>query len=222
LEQSQPTPARYRQSVTHTSSFLRTAVETLAAAAAALFLSIRFASSLVWLLLPLGLIVPFGRRLSEHGLELRFRPPSIAVHAALGASLLALYAAIHALVAHVFLHQSFVLRMPRNPLLDLVREFLIVGFPEEAFFRGYLQTRWNRVCGKPWRIFGASVGAGLLLQAIVFAACHLVTGDWTRLRVFFFALFAGWLRERSGSVLAPAVYHAVANVWYRSLAASFR
>jgi membrane protease YdiL (CAAX protease family) len=40
--------------------------------------------------------------------------------------------------------------------------------------------------------------------------------------VFFFALFAGWLRERSGSVLAPAVYHAVANVWYRSLAASFR
>jgi membrane protease YdiL (CAAX protease family) len=32
--------------------------------------------------------------------------------------------------------------------------------------------------------------------------------------VFFFALFAGWLRERTGSIAAPVVYHAVANVWY--------
>jgi membrane protease YdiL (CAAX protease family) len=40
--------------------------------------------------------------------------------------------------------------------------------------------------------------------------------------VVFFALLAGWLRERSDSVLAPAVYHAVANVWYRTLLASFR
>jgi len=205
-----------------TPSFRATAVETLAATAIALALSVRFASSLVWLLLPLGLLVPFGRPLSEHGLDLRFRPPSITVHAALGVSLLAFYAALHALVAHVFLHQSFVPRFPRHPLLDLVREFLTVGFPEEVFFRGYLETRWNRVCGKPWRIFGASVGAGLLLQALLFAACHVVIGDWTRLRVVFFALLAGWVRERSDSVLAPAVYHAVANVWYKALVASFR
>jgi membrane protease YdiL (CAAX protease family) len=199
-----------------------TAVETLLATSMALLLSLHSASSLVWLLLPLGLLVPFGRPLSEHGLDLRFRPPSFAVHLALGASLLALYAALHASVAHAFLHQSFVPRAPRHPLVDLVREFLTVGFPEEVFFRGYLQTRWNRVLGKTWRIFGAPVGVGFLLQAILFAACHLVTGDWTQLRVFFFALLAGWLRERSDSVLAPAVYHAVANLWYRILVASFR
>src|SRR5437867_1805024 len=188
---------RLIRSLTRTPRFGATAVETLAATAVALLLSVRLASSLVWLLLPLGLLIPFGRPLSEHGFDLRFRPPSIAVHAALGASLLALYAALHAFVAHVFLHQSFALRAPQHPLLEVVREFLIVGFPEEAFFRGYLETRWNRVCGKPWRIFGASVGVGLLIQAILFAACHLVTGDWTQLRVVFFALLAGWLRERS-------------------------
>jgi len=213
---------RLIRSLTRAPRFGATAVETLTVTAVALLLSARLASSLVWLPLPLGLLAPFGRSLSEHGFDLRFRPPSIAVHAALGASLLALYAALHAFVAHVFLHQSFVLRAPQHPLLDVVREFLIVGFPEEAFFRGYLQTRWNRVCGKPWRIFGASMGAGLLLQAILFAACHLFTGDWTQLRVVFFGVLAGWLRERSNSVLAPAVYHAVANIWYRVLLASFR
>jgi membrane protease YdiL (CAAX protease family) len=192
------------------------------ATAVSLLLSARFDFPLVWLFLPLSVLISLGRPLSEHGLDLRFRPPSIAVHAALGAALLALYAALHALVAHLFLHQSFVLRVPRHPVLDLVREFLIVAFPEEVFFRGYLQTRWNRVCGKPWRIFGAPVGAGLLLQAVVFAVCHFVTGDWTRLRVVLFGLLAGWLRERSDSVLAPAVYHAAANVWYRALVANFR
>jgi membrane protease YdiL (CAAX protease family) len=206
----------------HTPGFRATAIETLAATAVALLLSVRFDSSLVWLLLPLGLLVPFGRPLSEHGFDLRFRPPSIAVHAALGISLLALYAALHALVAHVFLHQRFVLLVPRHPLLDLVREFLTVGFPEEVFFRGYLETRWNLVFGKPWRIFGTPAGVGLPIQAVIFAICHLVTGDWTRLRVLFFGVLAGWLRERSDSVLAPAVYHAVANVWYRVLAESFR
>jgi membrane protease YdiL (CAAX protease family) len=202
--------------------FGATAVETLAATAVALFLSVRLASSLVWLLLPLGLLIPFGRPLSEHGFDLRFRPPSLAVHVALGASLLALYAALHAFVARAFLHQTFVMHVPQHPLLDLVREFLTIGFPEEAFFRGYLETRWNRVCGKPWRVFGAAIGAGLLLQAILFAVCHSVIGDWTQLRVVFFALLAGWLRERSDSVLAPAAYHAVANVWYRILLESFR
>jgi membrane protease YdiL (CAAX protease family) len=176
----------------------------------------------VWLFLPLALLIPFGRPLSEHGFDLRVRPPSITVHAALGVTLLGFYAVLHACVAHAFLHQTFVPRVPPYLLHDLVREFLTVGFPEEAFFRGYLQTRWNRVLGQPWRVFGASVGAAVVLQAILFAACHVVGGDWTRLRVFFFALLAGWLRERSDSVLAPAVYHAAANVWYRILLASFR
>ena len=197
------------------------AIETLLATALALYLSLRLDTPLAWLFVPLALLFAGRHSLSEYGLDLRFTPPSLAVHAMLGATLLVLYATLHAVVATAWLDQRFAPVLPATPVADLVREFLAVGFPEEVFFRGYVQTRWNRACGRPWRILGAPAGPGLFAQAAIFAVCHLATGDWTRLRVFCFALLAGWLRERSGSVLAPAIYHAGANVWYRIVTESF-
>jgi uncharacterized protein len=198
------------------------ALETLAVTALALYLSLRLGSPLVWLFLPLGILLALRRSLSQYGFDLRFSPPSFATHLVLGATLLLLYAALHAYVAHAFFGRSFALRFPGNPPIDLAREFLAVGFPEEVFFRGYLQTRWETALPARGSIFQAKVGPAMLIQAGIFAVCHLATGDWTRLRVFFFALLAGWLRSRSGSVLPPAVYHAVANVWYGILLESFR
>ena len=202
-------------------SLLWVGIETLSATSLALFLSLRLGSPLVWVLLPIVLLLVSARSLSDYGLDLRLRPPSIVTHLALGASLLTLYGVVHASVAHFLFHQSFAWRAPSHPVLDLAREFLAIGFPEEVFFRGYVQTRWDRALGKPWRLGEAQVGPGLLVQASIFAVCHVVGGDWLRLRVVFFGLLAGWLRERSGSVLSPAVYHAVANLWYRVLVESF-
>jgi len=207
------------------SSAAAIALETIGATALALLVSLRFGVPVVWLIVPLGLIAARRRSLSEYGLDLRFRPPSWTTHLVLGVSLLLLYAALHVWFAHTVLGQSFAPR--RSPSIssvarDLVTEFLVVGVPEEVFFRGYLQTRWNERFGRPWTVAGARVGPALLIQSAMFAICHLATGDWTRLRVFFFALLAGWLRERSGSVAAPAAYHAVANVWYRLIASNFR
>jgi membrane protease YdiL (CAAX protease family) len=203
-------------------SVLWVAIETVLATVLALYVSQRLDAPLVWLFFPLALLWLRRLPMSEYGLDLRFRPPSAATHALLGVTLLALYAVLHAAVATAVLHRTFAPALPANPLVGLASEFLAVGFPEEVFFRGYLQTRWDRACGRPWRLFGAAVGPALPLQAAIFAACHVVTGDWTRSRVFFFGLLAGWLRARSGSVLSPAIYHAVANVWYRCLVASFR
>jgi membrane protease YdiL (CAAX protease family) len=204
-------------------SALTVGLETSAATAGALYLSLRLGSPLVWMLVPLGILLAGRMSFSDHGLDLRFRPPSWTTHAILGASLLILYAAIHAWVAGAVLGQRFFApRLSAELPLEVVQEFLAIGVPEEVFFRGYLQSRWNAGLGRPWRLFGARLGWGYLIQAAVFAVCHLATGDWTRLRVFFFALLAGWLRERSGSILGPAVYHGVANVWYRMLIASFR
>jgi len=203
----------------------RLAVETAGATLLALFVALRFGAPVVWLIVPLVLIAARRKSPSDYGLDLRFRPPSWTVHVLFGGALLLFYAALHAGFAYAILGQTFV--PGRQPDLQtlasgLVTELLVVGIPEEAFFRGYLQGRWNERLGRPWTVFGARVGPALLLQSAVFAICHLATGDWTRLRVFFFALLAGWLRERSGSVAGPAVYHAVANVWYRLVAASFR
>ncbi|MGH7899478.1 MAG: CPBP family glutamic-type intramembrane protease, partial [Candidatus Binatia bacterium] len=163
-----------------------------------------------------------GDPLSDQGLEIRFRPPSFRRHLALGALLLVFYGLAHVAVSSLVLHQTFAPRMPARLGRDLVVELLAVGIPEEVFFRGYLQNRWNRLLGRPWRILGAPLGLGLLVQAVAFACCHVASGDWWRLSVFFFALLAGWLRERSGSIFPGAAYHAVANVWYRTLVASFR
>ncbi len=201
------------------------ALETIGATALALFVSLRFGAPVAWLIVPLGLIAARQRSLSEYGLDFRFRPPSWTTHLLLGGSLLLLYAALHAWFAHSVLGQAFTPRRPPGLVTvarELVTELLVIGVPEEAFFRGYGQSRWDERFGRPWIVFGAPVGPALLVQSVIFAVCHLATGDWTRLRVFFFALLAGWLRERSGSVAAPAAYHAVANVWYRLVASNFR
>jgi membrane protease YdiL (CAAX protease family) len=200
----------------------RAAAETSLATAVVLALALWFGSDLPWLFAPLILIVLPGRSLSVHGFDLRLRPPSLGAHLALGTALLAGYGAVHAAFAVLWQHRSFAPRLPAGFLLGLGSEFLAVAFPEEAFFRGYLQTRWNLALGRRWAAFGARVGPGLVVQAGAFAVCHVLTGDWTRVRVFLFALLAGWLRERCDSILAPAVYHASANAWYRLLEASFR
>jgi membrane protease YdiL (CAAX protease family) len=197
-------------------------IETLLATALALYVSVRLGSPLVWLLLPLGLIFAGRRSPSAYGLDLRLCPPPLRVHAVLGLVLLSLYAGSRIAFAIFARHETFALTLPQNALVDLVRGLLLVALPEEVFFRAYVQSRWDFTYGKPWRLFGAAWGPGLAIQAVFFAVCHLATGDWTRLRVFFFGLLAGWLRARSASVLGPAVYHAVANLWVGVLDASFR
>ncbi len=196
--------------------------EGLIATAAAMWLSLRLESPLAWLAVPLALSWLQRKRVEDYGLEFRLRPPTLRAHAVLGSCLLVLYAAAHLGVARFLLHQTVSLRLPDDLGQEAFHQLVLTAVPEEVFFRGYLQSRWNAALGRPWKIAGARVGPALVLQAALFAACHLATGDWTRLRVFFFGLLAGWLRERSGSIFAPVVYHTVANLWVRILTASLR
>src|SRR5262245_47339859 len=159
--------------------------ETAAATAVALHLALRLETSLVWLFLGLCLILARRESISLHGLDLRIRPPSLRFHSILGFALLSLYGAGHASISLFLWHQTFSLKLPENPLTDLAKEFLIVAFPEEVFFRAYVQSRWDLAWGKPWDFFGASVGLGLPVQAVLFAICHLASGDWLRASVFF-------------------------------------
>jgi membrane protease YdiL (CAAX protease family) len=98
---------------------------------------------------------------------------------------------------------------------DVLFELLWVVVPEELFFRGYVQGRWN--------VWARERGAGIqwapvLFTAMLFAAAHLVVlPDPGRAAVFFPGLVMSWLRERSGGLLAPAGFHLVANLLWRSL-----
>src|SRR5690606_12046860 len=58
---------------------------------------------------------------------------------------------------------------------DVLGQLLGVALPEEAFFRGYLQTAFDRVLPPRRRVLGAPLGAGLVLSSALFAVGHLLT-----------------------------------------------
>ncbi|MCA8960811.1 MAG: CPBP family intramembrane metalloprotease [Planctomycetes bacterium] len=97
---------------------------------------------------------------------------------------------------------------------------LVAGFGEEIFFRGYIQSRLNRAWGRPWKLFRVPFGPGLIFTAILFAFVHaLNTVDYFHGSYHFswghalstLTLAYGFLREKTGSVLAPAVLHGGMN-----------
>jgi hypothetical protein len=112
---------------------------------------------------------------------------------------------------------------PLLPVLeDMLGQLLVIGLPEEAFYRGYLQTELDRRFGTPWRVWGASLGLGLLLTSAIFALGHLLTRiDVNRLAVFFPSLLFGFLRAKTGGIGAPIVFHALCNVFAAYLLRSY-
>ena len=95
----------------------------------------------------------------------------------------------------------------------LLLHLVVVAFPEEVFYRGYVQTRLAPLFRRRWRVLGVSLGGHVVIASALFALSHLVAiPSAGRLLVFFPGLLFGYLRERTGSVVAPAVLHALSNV----------
>src|SRR3972149_2036201 len=109
-------------------------------------------------------------------------------------------------------------RLPEGPVTLCVWQLLGVALPEEVLFRGFLQGRLHDIFGRTWKFPGALIGPGLFLTAFIFALSHYLTEPAPlRLLVFFPGLLFGWLRERSDSVAAPVIAHALANVAFLTL-----
>ncbi len=99
-------------------------------------------------------------------------------------------------------------------LLWTLTHLIFVALPEEYFYRGYLQTRITQVLGTR-KILG--ITQANLLTSALFALGHVLipiggTLLITRASVFFPSLLFGWLRERTGTILAPTLYHAACNM----------
>lgn len=109
--------------------------------------------------------------------------------------------------------------------LWLITQIFFIALPEEYFYRGYLQTRlgdWlrarRRERGDPEEVrdlLGVSEANGL--ASLAFGLGHLLIPVGgailaTRASVFFPALVFGWLRDRTGTIAAPVVYHAACNL----------
>lgn len=98
---------------------------------------------------------------------------------------------------------------PSSVLMALVYGVIQTGFSEEFLFRGLIAGSLSRRLSTLW----ANV-----VQALVFLLPHLallivMPAAWGVMPIILVgALFAGWLRIRSGSIVGPWILHASANV----------
>lgn len=104
-------------------------------------------------------------------------------------------------------------------ILTACSRFFAVGFGEEIFFRGYMQSTLNQSFFKDFECLGAKFGWGLILSSAFFGLIHALNtvdyfnGLWQvswswGIGTFFAGLFFGYLRERSGRCLLGSLVHA--------------
>ncbi len=105
-----------------------------------------------------------------------------------------------------------------NPVSGFVYYIFFLGFGEELLFRGYIQSRLNEAWGRPYKFYGVPWGWGVIITSIIFGLMHvinigsLVTNNWQLqpwwgLWTFFGGLVGGFVREKTGSIVAPAILH---------------
>ena len=105
-----------------------------------------------------------------------------------------------------------------NAVSAFVFYILFLGSGEELLFRGYIQSRLNAAWGKPFRVFGVRWGWGVVITSVLFGLMHVLNvgglvgahwqlewswGFWT----FFGGLVLGFVREKTGSIVAPTILH---------------
>lgn len=115
----------------------------------------------------------------------------------------------------------FVPRLPDRFAEHVIDDFFVVGLCEEFFYRGYLQTRLRDAWPSGRVFMGARLGRAFWLTAVLFALGHLAIFQVWRLAVFFPSLLFGYLRERTGSIMAGAAFHACCNLLVLVLDACF-
>lgn len=106
-------------------------------------------------------------------------------------------------------------------VLAVAVELFAIALPEEVFHRGYLMSALEERWPPRRRILGAPLGLAAVVASLLFAVGHLVgMAEVARLATFFPALLFSWLWRRSGSLWAPALFHAASNLLMAVLIAS--
>ncbi len=111
-----------------------------------------------------------------------------------------------------WLQMPFRIAFQEDGLLLLLYHLLCVAMPEEVFYRGYMQSRLGAAFSWKVNLLGGRVGFAWVYTALLFAAGHYVISLRPEsLATFAPGLLFGWLRERTGSVVASTLFHALCN-----------
>lgn len=172
---------------------------------------------------PLWIADRLGLDRTTLGLDTQRWPRDVGLALALGVATIVPFALAHHWWQSALFHRTFRLALADDLPVMILTQLIAVALPEELFFRGYLQGRMERLWPARRTLFGAPVGRALVAASAVFALAHFV-GEYApaRLGPFFPALVFGVLRARTGSIVAPVVYHAFCNVLSAMLWACYR
>jgi membrane protease YdiL (CAAX protease family) len=135
-------------------------------------------------------------------------------------------------------HGHFSLHLaPYEAINEIFGQLVIIALPEEAFYRGYIQSRLDEaIPGFGWRrdpttgertplrpsVLGTTIGPALFITSAVFAIGHFATiREPARFAVFFPSLAFGWLRYRTKGVGAGIAFHAMCNLFSEALGRGF-
>ena len=124
----------------------------------------------------------------------------------------------------LWLLKHYGLELPPKPVLPqnhqwlcwLIYQFMYVAVAEEVFFRGYLQSNILRLAGTviagQYRL---QQWTSIVLSAAFFALAHIaVQGHIISVLTFLPGLILGWLFIRTKLLLAPILFHGLANIYY--------
>jgi membrane protease YdiL (CAAX protease family) len=102
-------------------------------------------------------------------------------------------------------------------------QFMYIALAEEVFFRGYIQSNVLRLTVpilSKWPLRGQWISIGI--SAAFFAVAHIVIqGHIISALTFFPGLVLGWLFIRTKSLLAPILFHGLANAFYLVISVFF-
>ncbi len=109
---------------------------------------------------------------------------------------------------------------PNTSIENLLWQATMPGIDEELFFRGLLLLLLHQAFGKGLNIWWAETGWGFWLVTVTFGLLHGVTiegGDidvdvTIAMGTGFMGFILTWMRERTGSLVVPVLFHNVSNV----------
>ena len=109
---------------------------------------------------------------------------------------------------------------PNTSVENLLWQASMPGIDGELFFRGLLLLLLHQSFGKGLNVWGAETGWGFWLVIVTFGLLHGVTIDAGDIDVDitiilgtgFMGFVLTWMRERTGSLVVPVLFHNVSNV----------
>jgi len=211
------------------SLLIETTLAIIVAISAIKFIGASSALGAGWLITPCILIfaafIPTAlkkRKFPKFGFDMRQMKDSLVV---LGWTCVVLFPLT---LGGLWVLKSYELKPPLLPVLSqrqnwmywLFYQFMYVALSEEVFFRGYVQSNILRLTtplmGKLPRL---QQWISIAISAACFTIAHIITqGQMISVLIFLPGLVLGWLFIRTRSLLAPILFHGLANVCYLAMA----